>query len=230
MRAQLIPDLLTHCTALEFARAVRGGLETLNGTTPTPEHVCVLTAQSALESGRWRSMHRFNPGNIKASESYEYMYCQFACDEIINGKIQKFFPPHPQTNFRAFYDLEVGVLDYLRFLSRRARYAQAWAAASRGDPAAFIRALHSAGYFTASEAPYLKAVVSLFNEYRRQLAEPQRDTEPPADHAGEAQAVLSIAPDPERLLHTEAVLAAASSMDDVMDAVREERNRNLADE
>ena len=230
MRATLIADKLTPCTALEFMRAVRSGLETLTGQTPTDAFVAILTAQCALESGRWRSMHRNNPGNIKASENYEYLYCQFRCNEVIHGKVEWFDPPHPQTNFRAFYDLETGVLDYLRFLSGRARYARAWAAAAAGDPVAFVEALKAAGYFTADVGPYLRAVVSLFNEYLRQLREPSRDTEPPTDDVSEAQAIMVIAPDPDRLLHVAAVQAMALGQEGMWDALAEERKRNLAED
>jgi hypothetical protein len=228
MRATLVPDLLTRCDAPTYLRAVRSGLETLSGKTPSNGHVAVLTAQSALESGRWKSMHRFNPGNIKASDSYEYLYCQFACDEIINGKIEKFYPPHPQTNFRAFMDLDTGVLDYLRFLSQRARYSSSWHAAEAGDPALFVHALKNAGYFTADEAPYLRSVVSLFNEYSRLLADPTRDTLPPFDDSEHAVAILSIAPDPERLLHTEAVLAMAGT--DPLEWARDERREQMKED
>lgn len=227
MRATLIPDLLTPCTALEFIRAVRGGLETLLGKAPSDAFVAILTAQCALESGRWKSMHRNNCGNIKASESYEYLYCQFRCNEVIHGKVEWFDPPHPQCNFRAFYDLETGVIDYLRFLMGRKRYSKAWLAAMAGDPVAFVHELKSAGYFTASEAPYLRAVVSLFNEYLRLMREPSRDTEPPVDHQNEAQAIMAIAPDPERLLHVAAVQAMALGQEGVWDAWRDERNANL---
>ena len=230
MRATLIPDLLTPCTALEFMRAVRSGLETLTGKTPSREFVAILTAQCALESGRWKSMHRNNPGNIKASESYEYLYCQFRCNEVIHGKVEWFDPPHAQCNFRAFYDLETGVIDYLRFLMGRKRYAAAWVAAERGDAVGFVRALKLGGYFTADEAPYTRSVVSLFNEYLRMQNQPERDTEPPTDHQNEAQAIMAIAPDPERLLHVAAIQAMALGNEGMWDAVREERNRNLREE
>ena len=229
VRATLVSDLLTPCSAAEYIAAIRAGLETLMGVTPTREHVAVLTAQSALESGRWKSMHRNNPGNIKASENYEYLYTQFRCNEVIGGKVVWFDPPHPQTNFRAFMDLDTGTLDYLRFLSGRARYAQAWKAAIAGDPARFVSALKSAGYFTADEAPYLRATVSLFGEYMRLQADPKHDTEPPPN-PDEPQAVMVVAPDPERLLHTQALLMSLETVDDAMDAVRAERNRNLASE
>jgi hypothetical protein len=210
MRATLVPDLLTPCTALDYVRAIRSGLETITGKTPPNGQVAVLTAQSALESGRWRSMHRFNPGNIKASPDYEYFYTQFRCNEVIGGKLEWFDPPHPQCNFRAFMNLDTGVLDYLRFLSGRVRYAGPWAAAMKGDPAAFVHALKISGYFTASESPYMKGVVSLFNEYMRLLAQPLAAGEPPNEVDHEA-ALAVVTPDPDRLLHTEAVLAVLSS-------------------
>ncbi len=202
MKAKLVTDLLTACDAPTYLRAIRGGLETLSGKTPSNAHVAVLTAQSALESGRWRSMHRFNPGNIKAADSYEYLYTQFRCNEVIGGRVLWFDPPHPQTNFRAFMDLETGVLDYLRFLKDRARYSSAWHAAESGDPALFVHALKNAGYFTADEAPYLRSVVSLFGEYMRLLAsEPVEPVE--VDHEA---AVAVISPDEERNIHNTAVL------------------------
>jgi hypothetical protein len=230
VKATLVPDLITPCSAVEFMVAVRSGLETLTGKTPSREQVAILTAQCALESGRWKSMHRNNPGNIKASAEYEYLYTQFRCNEVIHGRVEWFDPPHPQTNFRAYYDLETGVLDYLRFLSGRKRYASAWAAAARGDVVGFVRALKAGGYFTADEAPYLRAVVSLFNEYLRMLNDPARDTEPPPDTQNDAQAVMILAPDPERLLHTQAVQAMALGLDLAMEGVREERNRNLRED
>lgn len=208
MRATLVSDLLTPCDAPTYMRAIRSGLETLSGKTPSNAHVAVLTAQSALESGRWRAMHRNNPGNIKASSTYEYLYCQFRCNEVIGmpGKVVWFDPPHPQTNFRAFMDLDTGVLDYLRFLSQRARYQGAWIQATSGDPAAFVHALKVAGYFTADETPYRCAVVSLFNEYMRLLEDDERDTQPDGPDWSHEAAVRIIMPDEERNIHNTHVL------------------------
>jgi hypothetical protein len=206
VKAKLVTDLLTPCDAPTYLRAIRGGLETLSGRTPSNAHVAVLTAQSALESGRWKSMHRFNPGNIKASDTYGYLFCQFRCNEVIGGKVQWFEPPHPQTNFRAFLDLETGVLDYLRFLSQRARYSSSWHAAESGDPALFVHALKNAGYFTADEAPYRRAVQSLFNEYLRLMVETDRDTLPDPAEIDHEAAVAVVTPDAERAIHNTAVM------------------------
>jgi hypothetical protein len=121
---------------------------------------------------------------------------------VIGGKVQWFDPPHPQTNFRAFMDLDAGVIDYLRFLSQRARYQAAWAAAASGDPTAFVHALKASGYFTADETPYRRAVVSLFNEYLRMMTDGAADkTE--VDHGA---ALRVVTPDEERAIHNTAVM------------------------
>ena len=85
--------------------------------------------------------------------------------------------PHPQTNFRAFLTLEDGAYDHVAFLSRRERYRLAWAALKLGDPDVYVGELKRAGYFTAGEAAYKKAVVSLFNEYLRMLSKPTEEQE-----------------------------------------------------
>ena len=103
-------------------------------------------------------------------------------------------------------DLDTGVLDYLRFLSQRARYAAPWQAAVRGDPAAFVHALKMSGYFTASEGPYLRSVVSLFNEYMRMLAGDTVPDPPVGEATAHELAVLVVAPDTERLIHNTAVI------------------------
>ena len=221
VRATLVSDLLTTCEPLAYAAALRSGLETLTGKTPSDATVAVFWAQSALESGRWKSMHRNNPGNVKASQSYEFLYCQYRCNEVIGGKVEWFYPPHPQTNFRAFMDLEPGVLDYLRFIQAR----HSWVPAMAGDPEMFVHVLKTQDhYFTADEAPYLRGVVSLFQECLRLLASGQHDPVP-VDHAA---AVAVVAPDPERLLHTEAILARESY--DIRQDMLDDKNKQLAGE
>ncbi len=211
MKATLIPDRLTPCSPAEVARAFREALEAVTGRTPSNAHLAVLVAQSALESGRWRSMHCWNFGNVKASSTYEWLYCQFRCNEVIGGKVQWFDPPHPQCNFRAFTDIEAGALDHIRFLSQSKRYAGAWEAAAKGDPAALVHALKAAGYFTADEAPYVKAVSSLWREYMALLNQEPEHEATPVDREDE--------------LHQLAL--AALSKFDVLEAAREERREAM---
>lgn len=182
MKGALIPDKLTPCEPMQVARAFRAALETVTGVTPSNAHLAILVGHSALETGRWKSIHCWNFGNVKASATYEWFYTQYRCNEVINGKLEWFDPPHPQCNFRAFTSIDAGALDHIRFLSQSKRYAAAWEAAKSGDPARFVTALKAAGYFTADEGPYKRAVVSLFNEYLRMLSGsgemPTHDTEP----------------------------------------------------
>ncbi len=217
MKATLLPDELTPLDAKNVARAFRSAYETVCGVTPSRECLALMVAQSALETGRWKSIHRYNFGNVKASESYEGYYCQFRCNEVINGKVQWFDPPHLQTNFRAFLELEVGALDHVKFL-QRPRYAKAWVALQGGTPLAFVETLKAAGYFTADAGPYARAVVSLWKEYLAMLERMgvEHDTEPPPPS------------DSEPTLHELALAAVAKT--DVADMVREERNENLKED
>ncbi len=179
MLATLVPDRLTPMSAIEVAKAFKSAFATVCGADPSRDCLALLVAQSALETGRWKSIHRFNFGNVKASATYAGKYCQFRCNEVINGKVQWFDPPHAQTNFRAFDSAESGAIDHMRFLATRPRYAHAWQVALSGMPLAFVDALKSAGYFTADAGPYARAVASLWKEYCAMLDRLEADTEPP---------------------------------------------------
>lgn len=182
MKATLLDDKLTPLTAPEVCRAFHSAYSQVFASPPSTRTLAILMAQSALESGRWKSLHRANFTNIKASETYEGYYVLYRCNEIINGKVEWFDPPHYQCRFRAFLSVQEGAVDYLRFLTR-ARYLQALTEAQRGDPRSFVAALKRGGFFTAAEEPYAKAVVSLTAEYERQipgwLAEEPAESKPP---------------------------------------------------
>lgn len=213
MLAALIPDELTPMTALEVAKAFRGAFETLCGVTPSNDCLAVLVAQSALECGRWKSLHNYGFGNAKAGPKYEGYYCQFPCDEIINGKREVFYPPHPQTNFRAFLNAETGALEQLQLLKNR--WPVAWHAAQQGAPLSFVDALAAGRYFTADPKPYSRAVASLFREYQALLSKLEADTEPEI-RLDEAE------------LHAEALAAKANF--DPLEAAHEERVEQLKED
>lgn len=180
MRAELLPAVLTPMAPRDVLRAFRNAYQDTRRLTPSNAVLALLVAQSALETGRWRSIYCHNFGNVKAGPDYEGYYCQFRCNEVIGGKLQWFDPPHPQTNFRAFLSADAGAADHLQFLSGRKRYAESWRALLTGDPVAYVAELRRAGYFTADEAPYRRAVVSLFGEYMRALdGEPVPDDDAP---------------------------------------------------
>jgi hypothetical protein len=179
MRATLLDDKLTKLTPLEAIRALREGYRRVVGRYPSAATLAVHVAQSALESGRWKSMHWHNFSNVKAGQSYEGFYSQYRCNEIIKGKTEWFNPPHPQCNFRAYLTAADGAEAHMRFLQANKRYALAWAEAERGDPDATVLALKRAGFFTASVEPYRKATNSLFREFLRVIQDSDLEDAPP---------------------------------------------------
>lgn len=176
MRAIYFPDRLTPLPEEHALRAIRDSFRGVLGEDPSVNTLALLAAQCALETGRWKACHWNNWGNVKASISYEGHYTCFRLNELIKGKYVWFSPDtdgwalppgHPQTRMRAYQTSAEGATAHLKFLWGYKRYAQAWKAALRGDPNAFVVELKNAGYFTAHLEPYLKAVESLTREYRR---------------------------------------------------------------
>jgi len=149
--------------------------------------LAVLLAHSALETGRWKAgCYNFNYGNVKASEAYaakvgnHHQY--YRLNELLrqpDGSMayEWFDPTHPQTRMRAYLTSEDGAAEKVRFLmtasnpAKGNRYQKAADAIEAGDPFAFSKELSVAGYYTAKEPPYTRALVSLFREYRELLDE-----------------------------------------------------------
>jgi phage gp37-like protein len=153
---------------------------------PTLDQLALGCAKSALETGRWQKMWNFNWGNLKSGETYVGMYTCFRCNEVLDGKVRWFDPAgeldgnmhltgktfavppgHPQTRFRAFANEWDGAQSYIEVLQQR--FPAAWKALLTGSPEQYVHALKASRYFTADEAPYLKGVRSLFNEFRARI-------------------------------------------------------------
>lgn len=182
-----VPARITRLSQIGASRALELAYWNTLGQGCPKGTLAVLLAQTALETGRWKSIWCHNFGNQKASANYRGNVCFFRCNEVLNGKIEWFDPPHPQTRFRAYPTPEAGAADYIRFLAvdtngdGHNRYAKTWAAAERGDPEAFTVEAKRAGYFTASLALYQKAMLSLFAEFRAWLDEGYMPAAPQAD-------------------------------------------------
>jgi Putative peptidoglycan binding domain len=161
-----LPDQLTPVTPSEVFASLEHAWKTAFDTTPHRTSLLVLLAQWALETGRGKSMHCYNLGNVKSSQQ-QGDWCFFRCNEIIRGKVVWFEPDNPACCFRAFATLEAGALDYLQTLFQR--FKSAWPAVVAGDPALFSHLLKRSRYYTADEAQYTKTLVSLFREFSRTL-------------------------------------------------------------
>lgn len=221
MKATLVPDKLTPLTPAEVCRAFAVAFFKLTGEHVTDQTLCILMAQSALESGRWKALHCFNLANIKASETYEGLYCLYRCNEVIEGKVVWFDPPHVQCRFRAFQIIDDGAFDYLSLLHNRARYRPAWERAVAGDAAGFVAALKKGGFFTASEEPYRKAVVSLATEYAKHVREWRSDYTAKTPEPGETDV------DTDAELRALAVAAATEARFMALDDLRRDAHEQM---
>ena len=197
----LIPNKLTNMTALDALKAFRFAFEAEIGRTPSNSTLAILVAQSCLECGRWVSMHCYNFGNIRPPKNWGGDYCQFRCNEKINGVWVWFDPPSAGSNFVAFETPEAGATFYMNMLSQH--WPEAWTAALNGDTTAFVHGLKQRGYFTADETPYRIGVQRLCAEFfdymNRGLINPTPDTlpataEPPAGLADTVASSVVIAP------------------------------------
>lgn len=163
-----IEDKLTPLSESEACYYLREAWKSIFGEYPSKESCALLWAQSALETGRWKLIHNHNWPNIKRIKGNHWT--SYKCNEVLNGKVEWFYPYHPQTHFAAYLTSLDGAVAYIKFLSERTRYREAWNEVLKGDPVAFTAALKRGGFFTANLATYTKGVVSLSNEFKRKYS------------------------------------------------------------
>lgn len=201
MRAVYVSDALTPFSFDEAAEAMRWALSTPAGSAPADNVLALALAKTALETGRWKKIHCFNWGNIKAGEIYEGMYTCFPLNEVLNGKVVWFSPEgqhvsglgtplvgppmavppgHPQARMRAYANRYDGARSYVDFVSG-GRYANAWRLLLEGDAVSYVHALKVAGYFTADESAYARGVLLMQAEFIKTLAG-HENVEPAAVH------------------------------------------------
>ena len=187
-----LPVVKTEATIQDVIRAFAYAWLQLFNEIPKKESICILLAQSALETGRWKSMHCWNFGNIKSVANDGRDYCYFACNEELDPNYAKkvvansnglakitgytvkgkaivwLYRPHPGCKFRAFDTIEEGAIDHLSFIRYRyGKKAGVWDAVLKGDVVSYCQALSKNGYFTADVGGYTKSVSSIFREYMK---------------------------------------------------------------
>ncbi len=184
-----LPDQTISIKSIDVFTGLWTAWLNLFNSPPKKESILCLMAQSALETGRWKSIHCYNFGNIKSGETDGRDYTFYTCNELMPLKMAQaymakspatakitavradgnawiwFYPDHPASRFRAFKTLNEGATDYLAFLQKK--FKAAWSAILVGDPAGFSRALKAHGYYTADEAPYTKGLKSIFDEFKK---------------------------------------------------------------
>lgn len=196
--AQYLPDAVKELTEAEAAYALREAWYRIYGQYPNDKSLAVLWAKSCLETGRWKFIHNYNFGNIKAKNDDKY-FTMFTCGEEVslsqantlvredpervkilrkykwsNGSKRasiEIKDGHTWSKFRAYLSMEDGAEDYLRFVSQNKRYIKAWQKVIEGDPEGYSHELKQAGYYTGNEKRYTAGVVRLFNEFLKNKEE-----------------------------------------------------------
>jgi hypothetical protein len=172
---QYVPTVITHLSEAESVYYLREAWKIIYNVYPANSSIALLYAQWALESGLGVYQRNFNYGNIKkVHENVKLkikddgqLFTMFRLNEVLNGKLEWFDPPHIQTHMRCYKTAMDGAIDYIKFLSQRKRYIKAWQEVINGNAVNFVHQLRSAGYFTASEALYMKGVTHLTDQFNK---------------------------------------------------------------
>lgn len=170
MSDEMIPPKRTRLTRRQARDALLDAFAKVTGEIPSPETLAILVAQTALETGQWRSIWNYNFGNIRGQAPPPGGWTSFRAGEIIDGK-EVFLEPGPHNKFRAYATAEDGARGFVEFLGVDSngdghnRYGKAWKAALEGDPEKFSLELANAGYYTANPTRYTKTLLALFRQF-----------------------------------------------------------------
>jgi flagellum-specific peptidoglycan hydrolase FlgJ len=170
--------------------AMGAAWQLLTGQVPDRKIIHILHAQSALETGHWRSIMNYNLGGAKKHGDCDWTF--FTTTERFRDAVaQKYvasskpgevtvlkqgdgwttlrFSGKQQMNcFASWDDLDSAAKDHLALLFRR--FPKAVERAKAGDAVGYVRELKKAGYFTASEDEYAKTVNSIAKSYEKKLS------------------------------------------------------------
>jgi hypothetical protein len=243
MLATYLLDKLTVLTAREAIVALRSAFIALEGVAPSPQCLSIHTGQAMLEGNRLKACHNYCFTNAKASAKYVGFFSCYKCNEKLDGVWKHFLPEgelvggfgtalkgaplpvpdgHPQTRFRAFRSADEGALDHMALEKRK--FPEAYTAARGGDVVGFVHGLKIRTFFTADEAPYLKGVSSLAREFLPLCIDISAPHVEVVTDDEICQGLACVAPDPERYLHTEAVLAVMASQAGIDEWISNERD------
>src|SRR5271157_4687798 len=141
----------------QMTQAVIAAWTSMFGTPPGKEQVAMVIAQNNLETGHRKAMWNYNVGNLTTDGkgAFDYFDDLETDEQTTPGHWQ-----HMKLKYRAYPSLEEGTKDYLRLLSGK-HYSEAWKHIMNPDPVAYSKALKAAGYYTANEPAYTKAMASL---------------------------------------------------------------------
>lgn len=162
-----LPDKHTPLDLVEAEDALKQAFRNVFKSEPQPNQLRLLVAQSAFETGRWKSMHHFNFGNVKGEPDGPSDVTTFPCGEVIDGKEELFPAGDPHCFFRAFPDAVSGAENYVRTISHREDWKRGLMS---GSPEVYNAALSRKAvgvfpYYTGNPVVYGRELRKLFEEF-----------------------------------------------------------------
>ena len=146
--------------------------QTLTGSTPDRKIIHILHAQSALETGHWKSVMNYNLGGAKRHGDSDWCFFTTterlthpAADKLLAAakpgevtvlKVDDQFKTlrvsgrQSMNCFASWEDLDTAAKDHVALLFRR--FPKAIEAAKKGDATGYVRELKKAGYFKIGRA------------------------------------------------------------------------------
>jgi hypothetical protein len=148
--AQSVLPARTPVSVGDLRAAIDRAYQRVTGNAASKTLLDNLTAQASLETGRGAQMYNYNFGGIKgASPTGQTAHC--LTHEVEGGKEITI-----RQGFRAYGSLDAGADDYVRVL--RKNFGAALGKAELADVGGFAHALKQAGYYTANESDYARAL------------------------------------------------------------------------
>jgi hypothetical protein len=162
-----IPDKLTPLTSEQAAKALSDGYLLVTGKRPSKQILSLLIAQTASETGNWKSIHHYNFGNIRGVAP-DGMWTSFRAGEIDPSGNEYFLEedisPSSQNRFMAYKDAASGAKDYIKKLKDRPNW---WNGLQTGTVEGFIKGLTTyPKYFTANPIAYQNLMANRVASYQ----------------------------------------------------------------
>jgi hypothetical protein len=157
-----LPARKTPLTPDEAAKALAEGYKKFTGKWPTPVTLGLLIAQSAFETGNWKSIWGYNFGNAKATSADTHV--QFLrCWEVKDGQKIWYDPPHPVCKFAAYLNPADGAAAYMKLLAKRPHW---WTGLHSGTVQGFVNGLTTRpAYFTADPGEYARGMTDRLKQF-----------------------------------------------------------------
>lgn len=163
-----VPDKLTPLTSDQAAKALSDGYLLVTGKRPSKEILALLIAQTAEETGNWKSLHHYNFGNVRGVAE-DGMWTSFRAGENHADGTEYFLEadlsPTSINRFRAYPDAAHGAAAYIKTLKDRPTW---WNGLQTGTVQGFITGLTTAPfkYFTANPITYQNLMTNRVGAYQ----------------------------------------------------------------